>query len=139
VLVARKLAAWCRKTRCRNLAAFDGGSAPENVTGVIARFKPTHLVVVDAAHLGLKPGAVRVVAAEEIGGVSFSTHTLPMPIIIDYLAKGTGCRSVVIGIEPEQKNVCAPVSARVLAAVDDVVAALCVCSMRTRQRARSDR
>jgi hydrogenase 3 maturation protease len=99
-----------------------GHAAPENLTGEIKAYQPSHLVIVDAAHLGQGAGAVDVVPAERIGGVSFSTHTLPMPIIIDYLVQCTGCAPLVVGIEPAHKDVCQPPSEVVLAAVESVVA-----------------
>lgn len=89
-----------KKKRLTNIQGFVGASAPENVTGEVVGFKPTHVVLVDAAHLGKKPGEVDVVQPEDIGGVSFSTHMLPAPIILDYLKKGTGCQVLVVGIQP---------------------------------------
>lgn len=124
VLVARRIDASCRRARSRRLAGFVGCSAPENLTGEIARFAPTHLVVVDAADLGREPGEVDIIPEENIAGTSFSTHTLPLRIIVDYLAQTAGIRAVILGIQPEHTELCAPPSARVLAAVRRVVAAL---------------
>lgn len=124
VLVARRIEAHCRRTRSPRLAAFVGCSVPENVTGEIVRFAPTHLVIVDAAELGRKPGEVHIIPPESIGGVSFSTHTLPLRIIVDYLARTAGISPVILGIQPEQTRLCTPPSAHVLAAVRRVVAAL---------------
>jgi hydrogenase 3 maturation protease len=130
VLVARRLAAWLSSTprprlrRGMALAAFDGGAAPENVTGEIRRFAPDLLVLVDAAFLERPVGAVEVVAPERIGGLTFSTHMLPASFVLDYLAAATGCRSVVLGIQIAQKDVLtAPVPA-VRTAVRRLVKAL---------------
>lgn len=122
-LVAQKLAAWCTETKHERMMAFDGATAPENLTGEINRFAPTHLVVVDAAHMRKSPGAVDLIPPESIGGVSFSTHTLPMPIIINYIIQATGCVPLVVGIEPQHKDVLQPPSDAVLTAVEEVVAA----------------
>jgi hydrogenase 3 maturation protease len=122
--VAARLAAWARRTRSRRLAAFVGGAAPENFTGVISRFRPDCLVLVDAAHLGGAPGEVRLIAPEEVRGLAFSTHMLPVPIFLDYLRLTTGCRSVVVGIQVAQKDVLRPLTPAVARGVARVVGML---------------
>lgn len=124
MLVARRLAAWCRRAGCTRLAAFASGAAPENFSGEVIKFQPECVVFLDAAHLpGREPGAVEIVPPDEVAGLSFSTHMLPAPIFLDYLEKMTGCRSVVVGIQLEQKGVMAKPSPRVAAAVRRLVAA----------------
>ena len=82
-------------------AAFDGGAAPENLTGEIAKFKPSHVILVDAADFGARPGAVRIIAKDQIGGVSFSTHRMPLYILTEYMECTMNCRTMVIGIQPK--------------------------------------
>jgi len=79
---------------------FEGGNAPENATGFISAFKPTHILLVDAAEIGAPAGECREIPGEEIPDVCFSTHTLPLKIIIDYLKQATGAVVAVIGIQP---------------------------------------
>jgi hydrogenase 3 maturation protease len=78
-----------------------GSTAPENFTGVIKEFAPDKLFIVDAAHMGLLPGEVKTVPAYDIGGVSFSTHMLPIPVMLKYLESEAGCEVVFIGIQPK--------------------------------------
>ena len=78
-----------------------GASAPENITKEIIDFAPALTVFVDAANLGLAPGDMRIIEASEIKGVSFSTHTLPLYLIIDYLSKSIDSKFMVVGIEPK--------------------------------------
>jgi hydrogenase maturation protease HycI len=94
-------------------AAFDGGAAPENLTGEIAKFKPSHVILVDAADFGARPGAVRIIAKDQIGGVSFSTHRLPLYILTVYLEASIGCRTMVIGIQPKSIEVMGKMSGEV--------------------------
>jgi len=79
---------------------FEGGNAPENTTGFISAFKPSHILLVDAAEIGASVGECREIATEEIPDICFSTHTLPLKIIVDYLGKATGAIISVIGIQP---------------------------------------
>ena len=78
-----------------------GSTAPENFTGVIKNFAPDKLFVVDAAHMGLMPGEAKVVSASDIGGVSFSTHMLPLPVMLKYLESEARCEVLFIGIQPK--------------------------------------
>lgn len=121
VLVARRIEAWRKRAKVERVAGFEGCSAPENVTGQIAKFRPSHLLLVDAARLGKSPGDVELLDAAKITGVSFSTHMLPAPIILDYLEKTAGCRALVVGIEPTQTDVLGPISEPVARAIDAVV------------------
>lgn len=121
MLVARGVRAWAKKARVRHVAGFEGFAAPENLTGEIARFKPSHVLLVDAAHLGKVPGAVEVLDVQDITGVSFSTHMLPAPIFMGYLEKTANCRAMIVGIEPVQKDVMGPISPVVAGAIEAVV------------------
>jgi hydrogenase 3 maturation protease len=123
VLLTLRLAPCYPRTGAARLAAFDGGAAPENLTGELARFAPDAVVLVDAAHLGRPPGTVELVPAERIGGLTFSTHMLPATIVLDYVRSTTGARTFVLGIQLGQKDVMAKPSPAVVAAVKRVVAA----------------
>lgn len=101
MLVAKRLDERVKKNRSFVFKAFFGATAPENLTGEIRKFKPTLVVMVDAADFGRKPGEVVVIQAEEIEGISFSTHRLPTTIIAQYLAQSLNCSIVIIGIQPK--------------------------------------
>ena len=102
VLLVRQLQAAVQAHPFQNLQfeAFEGANAPENATGFISAFKPTHILLVDAAEIGAPVGQFREICAEEILDICFSTHTLPLKIIIDYLKQATGAAVSVIGIQP---------------------------------------
>ncbi|MDD5019164.1 MAG: hydrogenase 3 maturation endopeptidase HyCI [Candidatus Omnitrophica bacterium] len=103
VLVAKELRRKPRpKRRGIILRSFAGGAAPENLTGQIRRFKPTHLIMIDAADLGMAAGSMALLDIEKIEGVSFSTHRLPTRILADYLVRCIGCQIIVIGIQPKE-------------------------------------
>jgi len=105
------------------LKIFFGETAPENLTGEIKKFKPTHLVIVDCADLGQKAGAIKLIMPEEIGGISFSTHRMPIKILADYLQESINCDILFIGIQPKIIDFGVSPSAEVAASVK-VVAGL---------------
>jgi hydrogenase 3 maturation protease len=118
VLVARRLA---EATAGRaDILVVEGHSAPENFTGQILRFKASHLVIVDCAELDAAPGTVRLFPVEEMGGLSSSTHSLPLSIIIDYLDRQHSCETLVIGIQPKTLSFDGEPSAEALKAADEV-------------------
>jgi hydrogenase 3 maturation protease len=84
-----------------DLLLISGSTAPENFTGVIKSFAPKRLFIVDAAHMELPAGEIRILETAKIGGMSFSTHMLPLPIMLKYLELETGCEVICIGIQPK--------------------------------------
>ncbi len=84
-----------------DLLLIAGSTAPENFTGVIKKFAPDVLFIVDAAHMGLLPGEFKAVVAEDICGVTFSTHMLPLPVMLKYLEAECGTEVLFIGIQPK--------------------------------------
>lgn len=107
ILVARRFSEDSKKHKNRIPSkVFIGETAPENLTGEIKRFKPTHLIIVDSADMGKKPGTVRSIDPNKAGGLSFCTHKLPVKILTDYIAESTGCKIIIIGIQPKQIEFC---------------------------------
>ncbi len=80
---------------------FEGGTAPENLTGAILRWQPSHILLIDAAGLGLNPGTAQLIEPDQIAGLSFSTHALPLKMLTDYLVQSHPCQIILIGIQPE--------------------------------------
>lgn len=86
--------------KCDNLLLIAGSTAPENFTGVIKDFKPEKLFVIDAANMGINPGECKILNESDIGGMPFTTHMLPLSVIVKYLQAETKCEAVYIGIQP---------------------------------------
>ncbi len=119
ILVAQKV-----QSRKSNVRCLIGGTAPENLTGQIKKLKPSHLIVVDSADLRAAPGTIQVVGYDQIGGHSFSTHSSPLKLMIDFLLADISFEPIVIGIQPKSLEFGAPVSPEVMKAVEEVAEAL---------------
>lgn len=100
------------------LECFEGANAPENMTGFINSYRPTHILVVDAAEMGLATGECREIPVSGISDITFSTHTLPLKVITDYLEQATGAVITVIGMQPGSLDFDAPPSREIRAGVD---------------------
>jgi hydrogenase 3 maturation protease len=107
-----------------DLLVVEGHSAPENFTGEILRFEASHLVIVDCAELGEAPGTLRLFPSEEMGGLSSSTHSLPLSIVIAYLDRHRSCETIVIGIQPKTIAFGERATEEILRAVDHVAGLL---------------
>ncbi len=79
-------------------------TVPESFVDEIVEIRPSHVLLIDAAILGLKPGTAHLYDAEEVMNVTtISTHTLPLRVFCEYVRKLTGARIALLLIEP--KNV----------------------------------
>ncbi|MDD4183637.1 MAG: hydrogenase maturation peptidase HycI [Candidatus Omnitrophica bacterium] len=105
MLAAKAIDKKIKKDKKPAIAVLFGETAPENLTGEIKKLKPTHLIIIDAADISGKSGEVSLFDPENIKGVSFCTHQLPMNIMIDYLKNYIDCEIMVVGIQPKNLKV----------------------------------
>jgi hydrogenase 3 maturation protease len=80
---------------------FLAGTVPESMTGPIRRFRPEHVLFLDAAEMGAPPGTVAIVEPEGIHATLFSTHVLPLSLVMEFLEKDAHTRVTLIGMEPD--------------------------------------
>lgn len=118
VRVVRQLGA--RLTATPGVLLIDGGTAPENYTGPIRRFRPDLVVEIDAADQGEPPGTVAWVDWREADGLSASTHTLPPSVLAKFLVADLGCEVALLGIQPANLGLGEPMSPAVERAVSDL-------------------
>jgi len=100
---------------------FSCGTAPENFTGVIKKFRPSHIIVVDAADMGKKTGSICLVDGKDQNlNVSFSTHGLPFEIFARYIFHYMDTRMIIIGIQAKNLGFGTPVSGQVQKSIKKV-------------------
>ena len=85
----------------KNLLFIDAETVPENFTGKIRKENPTHLIIVDACLMGLKPGDMQIVNKYEFANIGISTHSMSLSFFVRYLEKDTEFKIIFVGIEPE--------------------------------------
>ena len=107
------------------MTAYIGETAPENYTSEIKRFAPSHLVLVDAADVGKAPGHVEILESDVLNGnVSFSTHSLPVRVLVDYIRRFITCEVFIIGIQPATSEFAREATPEVTKAAKQVAAML---------------
>ncbi|HHT86589.1 MAG TPA: hydrogenase maturation peptidase HycI [Clostridiales bacterium] len=107
-------------SNCDNVRLLYGSTAPENFTGEIKAFSPNLLILVDAASMGLQAGAIKIIESDEIMGVTFSTHMLPLPIVLNYLKQEASFETVLIGIQPKSTDFGIEISEEVTNSVSEL-------------------
>jgi len=81
---------------------IEAETVPESYLLEIEEFKPTHVLLVDAAFLGLHPGEAVLVDAEKIADYSaITTHLLPLHIFCDYVKQATEAKIALLLVEPK--------------------------------------
>ncbi len=122
LMVARALLNDERFASASHLLIIDGGPAPENHTGKIRAFQPELVLFIDAAQMDESPGTIQWIPLDAIDGMSASSHSLPLSMLAHYLTLEIGCEVVVLGIQPQQNEINAKLSAPIRAAVDEILA-----------------
>jgi hydrogenase 3 maturation protease len=80
-------------------------TVPESFIQQIIDFNPTHILLIDAAILGLEPGNSEIVKPEQLTNFpAFSTHMLPLRIFCDYLTRTTNAKIALLLIEPKKTD-----------------------------------
>ena len=81
---------------------FECETVPESFMQEIVDLKPSHVLLIDAAILGLKPGEIRLVFPEQVTDFpAITTHVLPLRIFCEYITKMTRAKIALLLIEPE--------------------------------------
>jgi hydrogenase 3 maturation protease len=100
---------------------IEAGLAPENFTGVLRRFSPHLVVLIDAAQMGDPPGSIRWLAWQAAGGLSASTHSQPPSTLAEFLIVEIGCQVALLGIQPASLEPGQPISPQVRSAIRQIV------------------
>ena len=124
LLVAEKVKTFLKHAN-RNFKIFIGATAPENLTGDIKRFNPSHILLIDSVDFKEKPGSIVVLSPRDIGdGVSFSTHKMPAKVLMHYFANSFECDPILIGIQPASIDFGKQISRDVVGATKEVATAI---------------
>ena len=85
-----------------NVFLLECETVPESYLLDIEQTKPSHVLLIDAAFLGLKPGESKLFEAEKIADFpAVTSHVLPLRIFCDYIKKATGTKIGLLLIEPK--------------------------------------
>ena len=76
-------------------------TVPESFMQEIVDFKPSHVLLIDAAVLELEPGEIRLILPEQVKCFpAVTTHVLPLRIFCEYIGKMTEAKIALLLIVP---------------------------------------
>ena len=91
----------------RNVMLIESETVPESFIEPIVEFHPTHVLLIDAGLLKLKPGEMRLIKTSELPSPTsspISTHALPLQIFCEYIRKAIDPRLALIVIQPRDTD-----------------------------------
>ena len=80
---------------------FLAGTVPESITGPLRRYQPDHVLFLDAADMGARPGTIAVIEPEQIHASLVTTHVLPLSVVMDYVEQEIVAGVTLLGIQPD--------------------------------------
>ena len=85
----------------KNVCLIECETVPEGFMQEIVDLAPTHVLLLDAAILGLKPGEARLLFPEQVTDFpAITTHVLPLRIFCDYIMQAIKARIGLLLIQP---------------------------------------
>jgi hydrogenase 3 maturation protease len=118
-----------------NVKIFVGATAPENLTGDIKKFNPSHILLIDSVDFKDVPGSVLVLNPRDLGdGVSFSTHKMPAKVLMQYFSNSLKCSTILVGIQPRTIDFGKPLSKKVISSVREMAGVIAKTAKLIRKR-----
>ena len=84
-----------------DVSVFLADTVPESITGSLRRYRPVHVLFLDAADMGAQPGTIAVIEPERIQASLITTHVLPLSVVMDYIEREIGAGVTLLGIQPD--------------------------------------
>jgi hydrogenase 3 maturation protease len=85
-----------------DVCLLECGTVPESYVLDIEESKPSHVLLIDAAVLGHKPGEASLILPEALPNYSaVSSHMLPLRLFCEYIQKTTNSKIALLLIEPQ--------------------------------------
>jgi hydrogenase 3 maturation protease len=89
------------KEQIPGVKVFFAGTVPESITGALRRYQPEHVLFLDSADMGARPGTIAVIEPEQVHASLLSTHVLPLTVVMEYVGRETGAGVTLLGIQPD--------------------------------------
>ena len=84
-----------------NLLVENVGSVPEAFASNLTDFGAEKVIMVDAADMLRPPGHIELITKDRIGGITISTHRMPLSLLMQYLEDRTGAQTILLGVQPK--------------------------------------
>jgi hydrogenase 3 maturation protease len=103
-----------------NAFIIDAEITPENYLGVITKFKPDLVIILDVVYFDSPPGTIDVFDCDSLSSFSFSTHGMSPAFLRDYLVEYGISNIVLVGIQPQNITLGDSISHKVRQAISEI-------------------
>ncbi|HOK56758.1 MAG TPA: hydrogenase 3 maturation endopeptidase HyCI [bacterium] len=114
-IIAEKLK---EKVKNENLLVIDAEINPENYIGVIKKFNPPFILIIDAIDFGSFPGDFRIFKPEQIKDTTISTHNFSIPLLKNLI---DNIEIYILGIQPEKIKLGENISQKVSETIEKII------------------
>ncbi len=109
-----------------NILLYNVGGSLENFLPVLSKKSVTHCLIIDAIEFGdneVPAGAIGFFKPSDLKNnqVTFSTHFIPMRIIVDHMKKESGAVIRILGVQPKTIDFDAEMSYEALNAIEKII------------------
>jgi hydrogenase 3 maturation protease len=109
----------------QDVLLIEGETTPESYLEQIIGFNPSHILIIDAAMIDGKPGAIKLLQPEVLREkMAVSTHSLPLRIFCDFLKENLEAEIALLLIQPKETGFGEGLSVEVEETVNKVVSTL---------------
>jgi hydrogenase 3 maturation protease len=85
----------------KNVCLVECETVPESFMQEIVDLNPSHVLLIDAAIIGLNPAEARLVFPEQVADFpAITTHVLPLRIFCEYITQATKAKIGLLLIQP---------------------------------------
>jgi hydrogenase 3 maturation protease len=100
---------------------INASTVPENFINHLIEVRPSLIIIIDAALMKANPGTIQLIDKNNIGGVAFSTHQLPLTFFVEYLESQIQVEILILGIQPLTDEFAKPLSETIQNAANQIV------------------
>ncbi len=96
-----------RENTSDRVMLIESETVPESFIDTITKFRPTHILIIDAGLLGLAPASVKFLESSEALGpitTTISTHALPLRLFCEYLQRAIDTKIALIIVQPRRTD-----------------------------------
>lgn len=105
-----------------NVMIENVGSVPEGFARPLAEFGAKRVIMIDAADMRKTPGHIELITKDRIGGISISTHSMPLSFLMMYLEQETGGETILLGIQPQSIQFGEGLTPEIQEVAEDIIA-----------------
>jgi hydrogenase 3 maturation protease len=111
--VGTKIIELLQEKPLENVLLINSETVPESFTSKVTGFKPSHVMLIDAANFRGEVGETKMITSAQIGGQAVSTHSLPLTIFINIIEHDLDLEVILLGIQPKTIEFYAPMTPKI--------------------------